>query len=475
MWSATTATRGDILIGSAELQEIKTTCTRKAQEGSDQAEEGPNYALMAFSSSNSDFEVSNDSTCLKSCLENVKLLKYQNDQLLKDLKKFKLMVLGYRTSLKSVEERLEFYKTNESIYLEDIKVLKVKIQIGEIAIRELRKKPEISQKEKDGIQLNVDKFKHASKSLNKLIEYEFVNKPVVENCKAKSSKEEPKVIRKNDDALIIEEWVSDNEEEDVSQPKIEKKIVMPSIAKIEPKAVINVVKENNGNAVKASAFWVWKPKHKTANLPFLKYPKSSNDDGSKPLSDDGKKFDLKMPALEDVSTFDLSRDDKDDGVVANMNNLDKTIQVSPIPTTRTHKDHPLDQVIRDLQSATQTRNMLKTLEEHGFISTIQQRTNHKDLQSCSFACFLSQEESKKTASTPMENQKPLLKDEDGKEVDVHMYRSMIGLLMYLTSSRLDIMFAVCACARHQVNPKVSHLHDVKRIFKYLKGQPKLGL
>ncbi|GJU06057.1 putative ribonuclease H-like domain-containing protein [Tanacetum coccineum] len=71
----------------------------------------------------------------------------------------------------------------------------------------------------------------------------------------------------------------------------------------------------------------------------------------------------------------------------------------------------------------------------------------------------------KTASTPMETQKPLLKDEDGKEVDVHMYRSMIGSLMYLTSSRPDIMFAVCACARYQVNPKVSHLYAVKRIFR----------
>ncbi|GJU17253.1 hypothetical protein Tco_1145219 [Tanacetum coccineum] len=75
----------------------------------------------------------------------------------------------------------------------------------------------------------------------------------------------------------------------------------------------------------------------------------------------------------------------------------------------------------------------------------------------------------------METQKPLLKDEDGEEVDVHMYRSMIGSLMYLTSSRPDIMFAVCACARYQVNPKVSHLHAMKRIFRYLKGQLKLGL
>ncbi|GJZ26570.1 uncharacterized mitochondrial protein-like protein [Tanacetum coccineum] len=70
----------------------------------------------------------------------------------------------------------------------------------------------------------------------------------------------------------------------------------------------------------------------------------------------------------------------------------------------------------------------------------------------------------KTASTPIETQKPLLKDEDGEEVDVHMYRLMIGSLMYLTSSRPDIMFAVCAYARYQVNPKVSHLYAVKRIF-----------
>ncbi|GJX23356.1 hypothetical protein Tco_0227801 [Tanacetum coccineum] len=69
----------------------------------------------------------------------------------------------------------------------------------------------------------------------------------------------------------------------------------------------------------------------------------------------------------------------------------------------------------------------------------------------------------------METQKPLLKDEDGEEVYVHMYRSMIGSLMYLTSSRPDIMFAVCACARYQVNTKFSHLQAVKRIFSDYAG------
>ncbi|GJW15502.1 hypothetical protein Tco_0019635 [Tanacetum coccineum] len=76
----------------------------------------------------------------------------------------------------------------------------------------------------------------------------------------------------------------------------------------------------------------------------------------------------------------------------------------------------------------------------------------------------------------METQKPLLKDEDGEEVDVpDCIGQMFGSLMYLTSSRPDIMFAVCACARYQVNPKFSHLHAIKKIFRYLKGQLKLSL
>ncbi|GJU54494.1 uncharacterized mitochondrial protein-like protein [Tanacetum coccineum] len=277
-------------------------------------------------------------------------------------------------------------------------------------------------------------------------------------------------------------------------------------------------------------------------------------------------FDPNMTSLEDYSIFDFSRDDEDGGAVADMKNLDTTIQVSPNPTTRIHKYHPLDQVIRDLQLTTQTRKMLKNLEEHGknlkrkieeevyvcqppgfeypnfpdrvykvekalhgllqapraWYETLltyllgngfQRGKNDKTLfikrykgdillmssmgeltfflglqvKQKKDGIFISQDKyvakilkkfrfiEVKTASTPMETQKPLLKDEDGEEVDVHMYRSMIGSLMYLTSLRPDIMFAVCACARYQVNPKVSHLHAVKRIFRYLKGQPKLGL
>ncbi|GJT29022.1 hypothetical protein Tco_0909297 [Tanacetum coccineum] len=229
---------------------------------------------MAYSSSSSDSEVSNDSTCSKSCLETVEVLKSQYEQLLKRFEKSELMVVAYKTGLQSVEERLEFYKKNESVYVEKINGLKWDIQVGEITIGELRKKLEIVQKEKDGIQFNVDKFENASKSLNKIIESQIVDnckkglgynavpppltgnfmppkpdlsftgleeftnepvviKPVVENSEAKASEAKPKAVRKNNGAPIIEDWVSDSEEENVSQTKIEKKTAKPSFVKID--------------------------------------------------------------------------------------------------------------------------------------------------------------------------------------------------------------------------------------------------
>ncbi|GKF10077.1 putative ribonuclease H-like domain-containing protein, partial [Tanacetum coccineum] len=119
-----------------------------------------------------------------------------------------------------------------------------------------------------------------------------------------------------------------------------------------------------------------------------------------------------MPALEDIHKFDFLRSDEDDDAEADMNNLDTTIQVSLIPTTRIHKNHHLNQVIGDLQLAIQTRNMSKNLEEYGFVSTtLKQRTNHKDLQNCLFACFLSQEEPKKIGCSRIHTKKEIDYDE----------------------------------------------------------------
>ncbi|KAJ9545264.1 hypothetical protein OSB04_024971 [Centaurea solstitialis] len=77
--------------------------------------------------------------------------------------------------------------------------------------------------------------------------------------------------------------------------------------------------------------------------------------------------------------------------------------------------------------------------------------------------------------TPMAPPLSLDKDSKGKPVDVTLYREMIGSLLYLTASRPDIMYSTCLCARYQAEPKESHLTAVKRIFRYLKGTPNLGL
>ncbi|GKB03569.1 putative ribonuclease H-like domain-containing protein [Tanacetum coccineum] len=149
-------------------------------------------------------------------------------------------------------------------------------------------------------------------------------------------------------------------------------------------------------------------------------PKSSHDDKSKPSSDDGKKVDKdprKDSECKDQEKEDNVNSTNNVNTVSSTVNVDGTNEVNVvggktsielpfdlnIPSLEDdsifdftiHKDHPLDQVIGDLQSATQTRKMSKNLEEHGFVSTIQQRTNHKDLQNCLFACFLSHEEPKK--------------------------------------------------------------------------------
>nr|GEU41303.1 hypothetical protein [Tanacetum cinerariifolium] len=261
-----------------------------------------------------------------------------------------------------------------------------------------------------------------------------------------------------------------------------------------------------------------------------------------------------MPELEDIVYSD---NEEDVGAEADLSNLETNIPVSRIPTTRVHKDHHVNQIIGDLNSAPQTRNLPKgkraigskwvfrnKKDEKGIVIKNKARLvaqghtqeegidNDKVFASVAriesirlflaYASFMGFEDPNypdkvykvvkalyglhqatrawiddgifisqdkyvaeilrkfgftdvKSASTLIETEKPLLKDPDSEDVDVHIYRSMIRSLMYLTLSRPDIMFAVCACARFQVTPKVSHLHAVKRIFRYLKGKPYLGL
>ncbi|GJW74681.1 ribonuclease H-like domain-containing protein [Tanacetum coccineum] len=193
---------------------------------SNQAEEGPtNFALMAYSSTSSNSEVSTDSNCSSSCLENVKILKEQNKQLLKDLRTSKSNSIAYKIGLESVEARLLVYKKNESVYEKDIKVLKCEIYLTEVAIIELRRKNFMPPKyDLSGLEEFVNK---------PMVSEPIIKKPIVETSEAK---------------------VSDSEEEDVPRAKKEKKTVKSSFAKIEfvkskeqvksPRKTVNQVNQN---------------------------------------------------------------------------------------------------------------------------------------------------------------------------------------------------------------------------------------
>nr|GEU40167.1 hypothetical protein [Tanacetum cinerariifolium] len=486
--------------------------------------------------------------------------------------------------------------------------------------------------------------------LKKIVDnYEFANKPVVENYDAKISETKLTDVRKIKDAPIIEEWVFDDDEEEVTQPKIEQKIVKPSIPKIKPKVVVNVVQGNVVNVVKASACWVWKPKTKVidhGNPQMDLHDKGvidsgcSKEDMLKLMEDtlllevtpkEGKSlakaeavntacyvqyrvlvvkphnktpyelFDGRTPALSCMKPFrcpvtilnTLDHLRKFDGKadegffvgyslsskafrvfnsrkkileenfhikfskntpnvigsrpdwLFDIDALTRIMNYGPIAAgtqsngfagtktcdnvdqARKEKEHFKDYILLPLWTAdpplsqdpknfavyqmdVKSAFLYGKIEEEVYVCQLpgfedpdfpdkvykvkkalyglHQAPEHGlQVKQKQDGIFIRQDKyvtkilkkyrftEVKNASTPMETQKPLLKDEDGEEGDVHMYKLMIGSLMYLTSSRPDIMFAVCVCERYQVNPKVSHLHAVKKIFRYLKGQPKFGL
>jgi hypothetical protein len=84
-------------------------------------------------------------------------------------------------------------------------------------------------------------------------------------------------------------------------------------------------------------------------------------------------------------------------------------------------------------------------------------------------------EDSKALTTPMSTTTTLDANEEGEHVDQKEYRSMVGSLLYLTATRLDIPFSVCLCARFQASPRTSHRQAVKRIFRYLRHTPNFGL
>nr|GEU51861.1 retrovirus-related Pol polyprotein from transposon TNT 1-94 [Tanacetum cinerariifolium] len=276
-------------------------------------------------------------------------------------------------------------------------------------------------------------------------------------------------------------------------------------------------------------------------------------------------FNPNMPALEDVSIFNFSNDDDDD-IVANMTSMDTTIQVSPIPTTRVHKDHPLDQeellqfkiqevwTLLDLpnkkreigtkwvfrnkkdEMGIRIRNK-ERLVAQGY--TQEERINYDEVFSSverieAIRLFLAYSSFKDFVVYQMDVKNAFLYGKIKEEVyvckppefedldfpdrvykvekalygqhqaprawyetlsiyllDNGFQRGKIDKTLFIKRHKGDILLVhvyvddiifgstrkelLCACARYQVNPKVTHLHAVKRNFRYLKGQPKLGL
>nr|GEV70601.1 ribonuclease H-like domain-containing protein [Tanacetum cinerariifolium] len=265
---------------------------RFVYDWSDQAEDGPtNFTLMAYtslgslSSSSSDTEVS---TCSKACLKSYETLKEHYDNLTKDFIKSQLNVGAYKAGLESVEARLDVYKKNEAIFEEHIKIFILDIIFRDNTLTELRKKFEKAKKERDDLNLTLEKFEKSSKNLSKLLDSQVCDKfktgagfdsqvfdsqvndkykigkeyhavpppytrnfmppkldliladvdeyvisesvtsvPTIATNKDKTSKSEPKYFSKP----LIKDWISDSEDE--NETETESKQRKPSFAKIE--------------------------------------------------------------------------------------------------------------------------------------------------------------------------------------------------------------------------------------------------
>nr|GEY66595.1 hypothetical protein [Tanacetum cinerariifolium] len=170
------------------------------------------------------------------------------------------------------------------------------------------------------------------------------------------------------------------------------------------------------------------------------------------------------------------------GVEANLSNMESSIQASPSPTLGIYKDHPKSQIIGPVDTSMDVKSasLYGTIDEEVYVLQPPrfQDPEFPDRVYKVEKAMYGLHQAPRACSTKEGWHFSLTrqgKDGPGKDVELHLYRSMIGSFMYLIASRPDIMFDVCACVRHQVTPKECHLHAVKRIFRYLKGHTKLGL
>nr|GEV13775.1 hypothetical protein [Tanacetum cinerariifolium] len=138
-------------------------------------EEPSNYALMAFtsSSSSSDNEVV---SCSKACTKAYATLQSHYDKLTDNYRKSQFDVISYKTGLESVKARLLVYQQNESIFEEDIKLLKLEVQLRYNALVVLRQNLKKAEQERDVFKLKLEKFQTSSKNLSELLASQTIDK-----------------------------------------------------------------------------------------------------------------------------------------------------------------------------------------------------------------------------------------------------------------------------------------------------------
>ncbi|GJR43507.1 hypothetical protein Tco_1311610 [Tanacetum coccineum] len=196
----------------------------------------------------------------------------------------------------------------------------------------------------------------------------------------------------------------------------------------------------------------------------------------------------------------ISEDTQVEDQEIELGNISPSYAVSFTPHTRVHKDHPIDHVIGDVQSSVQTRIMTTSYSGLGFLSAIYEEKTHQDLHTCLFSCFLSQEEPKRVSKALSDPawveamQEELLQFKLQKVwvlVDLPKgHRAIDDIILISTKKELceefeklvkdkfsdDVLWEILTFLfRVKVSPKTSHLLAVKRIFRYLKGKPSLGL
>nr|GEY38112.1 putative ribonuclease H-like domain-containing protein [Tanacetum cinerariifolium] len=189
----------------------------------------------------------------------------------------------------------------------------------------------------------------------------------------------------------------------------------------------------------------------------------------------------KMPNLEDTKIFDVAYDDRDKGAEADYNNLETVIPVSPILSIRIHKDHPKEQIIGEMEP----KKVTHALDDESWVEAMQEELLQFKLLNVWTLVDLPYGKRAIRTKWVYRNKRDqrgiVVRNKTRLVAQGHRYEEGIDYdevfapVARTEAIRPDIMFAVCACLRFQVQPKFSHMHAVKRIFRYLKGHPTLGL